>query len=101
MIVSYTSLLLIHRFFFVKIVNKVTESMFLSPITFVKLKQKIASLKNKAGGYDGIHAYTLKTLSKNDGVVNALLFILNSCFFSGKCLKYFKIAEVIPFFKAR
>ena len=79
--------------------KKVTKSMFLSPITFVELKQKIASFKYKAGGYDGIHAYTLKTLSKNDGVVNALLFILNSCFFSGQCPQHFKIART-PIFKA-
>ena len=44
--------------------KKVTKSMFLSPITFVELKQKIESFKYKAGGYDGIHAYTLKTLCK-------------------------------------
>ena len=79
--------------------NKISQSMFLRPIDFDELKNTIASLKNKSGGIDGIHASTLKTLCKTDGFVYALLFILNSCFFSGHCPSQFKIAEVIPVFK--
>ena len=41
--------------------------------------------KNKA--FDGIHAYALKILSNNDNFVNAFLFILNNCFFSGFVFK--------------
>ena len=78
--------------------NKITNSFYFKPVTFNELKKTFFSLKNKAGGIDGIHSYTLKVLSNNDNFVFSFLFILNSCFFEGLSPDHFKIAEVKPIF---
>ena len=57
-------------------------------------------MKNQTGAVDGIHAGTLKILRNNDNFVNAILFILNNFSFSGFCPTQFKIAELMPVFKA-
>ena len=73
-------------------------SLFLYPTHTTEVFSAINKLKNKIGGIDSIHAFTLKKIAHY--ITPVLVHIINLCFETGVCPEIFKTAEVVPVFKS-
>ena len=78
--------------------NKVTESIYLNPVTNKEIGQSLSSLKNSATGWDNIGANLLKMCSHL--IVQALTLICNISLSEGIFPHQLKIANVIPLYKS-
>ena len=58
---------------------------------------RLNGLKNKSGGSDEIHAYTLKLVAPY--IASILARIINNSFQEGTCPSHFKTADVCPVLK--
>lgn len=74
------------------------HSLFLHPTNELEILQIINNIKNKAGGYDNIHAFDLKLAAPF--IAPVLSHIINECLLQGIVPRQFKIAEVCPVHKS-
>ena len=74
------------------------QSIFFNPTNVYELKNVICSLKDKAGGTDGIHTIVLKKMC--DYICIPLTHIFNLCLNEGVFPEHFKYAEIIPIYKS-
>ena len=74
------------------------NSMFLLPTHHFEVQKIIKSLKNKAGGVDGISNKILKNIS--DYILDPLVYVINISIDNAIYPDHFKIAEVVPIFKS-
>ena len=79
------------------IINK--NSIFLSPTNTNEIRKIIISLKNKKGGNDDLHARILKHIV--DYIVEPIVYIINLSIDTSTFPDHFKIAEVVPVYKAK
>lgn len=73
------------------------HTLFLTPTNEIEVFQTIKDLKNKAGGCDDIHAYTVKLAAPF--ITPALTHIINTAMIEGKCPQQFKSAVICPVYK--
>ena len=78
--------------------NRVTESIYLNPVTHEEIKQILFSLKNSATGWDDIGASILKLSSES--IVQPLSVVCNLSLSEGIFPHQLKIANVIPLYKS-
>lgn len=80
-------------------IQRVANSMFLREVDTAEIIKQIDSLKNnKAPGIDGITVKILKMC--NVYIAGPIAHIINECFRTGICPKHFKLAVVVPIYKA-
>ena len=78
--------------------NKVTESIYLNPVTNEETGQILSSLKNSATGWDNVGANLLNMCSHL--IVQPLTLICNLSLSEGIFPHQSKIANVIPLYKS-
>ena len=78
--------------------NRVTEPIYLNPVTHEEIKQILFSLKNSATGWDDIGASILKLSSES--IVQPLSVVCNISLSEGIFPHQLKIANVIPLYKS-
>ena len=78
--------------------NRLTESIYLAPVSENEIGQLIKSLKDTAAGFDDLNAMCLKTSSQF--LVKPLTHICNSSLSQGIFPEQLKIANVIPLYKS-
>lgn len=74
-----------------------TNTMFITPTDETEVYNTILQLKNKNGGYDNIHASTIKLAAKY--IAPSLSYIINKTISEGTCPSQFKHAEICPVYK--
>ena len=75
-----------------------SKLIFLKPTTESEVIRTIQNLKNKSGGGDEIHAFTLKMAASY--ISSILADIINNTFTQGICPKQFKTADICPIYKS-
>lgn len=74
------------------------HTLFLTPTNDLEIFQSIQKLKNKSGGFDGLHAFTIKLAAPY--ITQPLTHIVNNIIAQGKCPWQFKTSVVCPVYKS-
>ena len=77
--------------------DRLIESIYLEPVTYMEIDQIIKELKNGAPGYDEITAFVLKDTRQS--ISNPLCYLCNLSLSGGVFPKELKLANVLPLFK--
>ena len=78
--------------------DRVTNTIFLEPVTIEEVRNSVMSLKNGAVGYDDISANILKSCSQF--VSEPLEYLWNRSLIEGIFPRELKLANVVPLFKS-
>ena len=78
--------------------NKITDSLFLAPVTENEVIKIIANLKNSAAGWDDFRADVVKQIK--ECIIIPLTHVCNASVMSGVFPNELKLANVVPIFKS-